>query len=386
MSRLPIPTRILWLRIINSVLSALVAFFAAQHLFQTLDVPPAYQALGLYFLFCCQMYWATVAHIANDGLAVALSVWFFAAVAAFAKEPNRATALHLALAASLGLLAKAYFLPLTIYAACLIAWRHLRALPLFAMAVALIALPWYVRNLALYHNWSGLMMASAGITTLQALRSLVQVDWGRAIPYMLRATLWTGNSSLTNFSVVTLNYLLALLAAGAVMYAADALRRRPVSMGERAVLGAILVYAAAVVYVVGNDVIFLHGASAGAAPWYTQVLLVPLLVFVLLGMSRIQRPGRWVAGVTALLWMYISIATYVIKLIPLYGGFSKGRNTLMETLQWYGASYREITSVLSTISLAPPAIIYLETAAVTGLAVALAIRLVLRIIRSREFG
>ena len=170
------------------------------------------------------------------------------------------------------------------------------------------------------------------------------------------------------------------------MYAADALRRRPVSMGERAVLGAILVYAAAVVYVVGNDVIFLHGASAGAAPWYTQVLLVPLLVFVLLGMSRIQRPGRWVAGVTALLWMYISIATYVIKLIPLYGGFSKGRNTLMETLQWYGASYREITSVLSTISLAPPAIIYLETAAVTGLAVALAIRLVLRIIRSREFG
>jgi hypothetical protein len=94
-------------------------------------------------------------------------------------------------------------------------------------------------------------------------------------------------------------------------------------------------------------------------------------------MIRMPRVGRPIAAATLLLWSYIGIATYLVKLIPLYGGYDKGRNTLRETLNWYISNGRDLTSVLSIISLAPPAAIYLETAAITGFAAAFAAGLAL---------
>lgn len=383
LSNASITVRILWLRIFGAVVSVLIAFFAAESLFRTLDLPAPDQLLCLFCVFACQMFWAVLAHIGNDSLALALSVWFFAACAAFAKRPNLAAALTLALATALGLLAKAYFLPLLLFAACLVAYQRVRMLPAFAATIALLAGPWYLRNLVLYRNLSGLLMTSAGTTSSQAVSSLTRVDWSRTIPYMLRATLWTGNNSFTSFSVVTLNCLLVLLAAGLAMYVLQAVRRAPVP-AEWAVLGAMAVYAAAVVYVVGNDVTLLHGASAGAAPWYTEVLLVPSLAIVFLGLGRTRRFGLPVMVAIAILWAYICVVTYLFKLIPLYGGHAQGRNTLRETIQWYLSHHQELTSMLSTISLAPPIMIYLETGAVAGLAVVIAARQVCRLVKENH--
>jgi hypothetical protein len=382
LSRASIPVRILRLRILIATVSVLGTFFAASLLFRTLALPSPYQALGVFCVFACQMYWATVAHIGNDGFSLPLTVWFFAETAAFSKQPGVGRALRLALVVSLGLLTKAYFLPLSIFAMGLVAYRYFRALPYFAAMIAVLAGPWYLRNLLLYRTLSGLMMTSTGVTTWQAILSLAQVDWSRSILYMLRATLWTGNYSFTSFSSNTLNCLLSLLAAGAVMYAVHAFRRRSPNAIEWTVLGGIAIYAAAVIYVVGNDVLFQHGTSAGAAPWYTIVLLVPALSIVLLGMSRTRRLGRLAAILTGLLSGYICIATYVVKLIPLYGGYPQGRTTLKETAAWYLSNHRELGSMLSTISLAPPAAIYLETGVVAALAIALLARLVSLIVEA----
>jgi hypothetical protein len=166
------------------------------------------------------------------------------------------------------------------------------------------------------------------------------------------------------------------------MYAVQSFRGRRPDAGEWAILGAVAVFGAAVIYVVGNDVIFLHGASAGASPWYTEPLLAPLLAIALSGMSRTRRFGRPVAIAVCLLWMYICVATYVAKLIPLYGGYSGGRSTLREILRWYASHGAELSSMLSTLCLAPPAMIYIETAVVTGLAIALGIRLAWAVHRS----
>jgi hypothetical protein len=73
--------------------------------------------------------------------------------------------------------------------------------------------------------------------------------------------------------------------------------------------------------------------------------------------------------------VYISIATYLVKLIPLYGGYTAGRSTLREILQWYVSSGAKFTNILSTISLAPPDIIFIETALETGVAITLGFRL-----------
>jgi hypothetical protein len=315
------------------------------------------------------MYWATTAHIASDGIALAISIWYFAALTAFWKQPGLPVAWGLGLATALGLLAKAYFLPLAALALALVAVKKLRALPAFAALPLALAGPWYARNLLLYRNLSGLLMSNAGISPRQVFTSLTKVDWTRTLPYTLRATLWTGNNSFTNFGTVTLNCLLMLLAAGLLLYAC---RPKPV---EWAVLAAIAILGASVIYVTGNDVLFQHGVSAGPAPWYSLPLLVPVLALSLLGMSRSPRIGHPLGIGTCLLSMYICIATYIAKLIPLYGGYTEGRSTLSGLLHWYATSGAELTGMLSTISLAPPALIYLETAVVTGLAITLAARL-----------
>jgi hypothetical protein len=364
-----LPERILWLRVFNAVVCVAGTFLAAGYLFRTLGLPEAWRALGIFCILACQMYWATTAHIASDGIALAISIWYFGTLAAFWKQPGSPMAWRLGLATALGLVAKAYFLPLTALALCLVGVKNIRTLPAFALFPLVLAGPWYTRNLLLYGNLSGLLMANAGISPRQVFTSLSKVDWTRTLPYMLRATLWTGNNSFTNFGTVTLNCLLVLLAAGVLLYA-----RRPKPV-EWAVLAAVATLCAAILYVAGNDVIFQHGTSAGPAPWYSLPLLVPVLALSLLGMSRSPRIGRPLGIATCLLWMYICIATYIAKLIPLYGGYSEGRTTLSGLLTWYATRTAELTSMLSTISLAPPTLIYLETAAVTGLAIALAVRL-----------
>ncbi len=380
LSRTSIAVRVLWLRVLASCLAALITFFAATSLFRTLGLSGSYQALALFCIFACQMYWATVAHVANDALGLPLTVWFAAACAAFSAQPRTTGAVWLALATSLGLLTKAYFLPLLALGAIVVAYRRVRALALFAGIVAVLAGPWYVRNAVVYHNWSGLLMTSGGVNSFS---SLAGVEWSRAIPYMLRATLWTGNNSFTSFSSVTLNSLLVLLAVGIVLYGVRAIRRGPAA-GEWSVLGFLAVLGAAVILVVGNDVVFLKGASAGAAPWYTIVLLAPALGIVFLGLSGFGRMGRLTAAAIALVWCYVCITTYAVKLIPLYGGYSKGRMTLKETLEWYVGSHHELMSILSTISLAPPLAIFFGTSVIVSLSIAITVRLVYRLTKLNE--
>jgi hypothetical protein len=295
------------------------------------------------------MFQATTAHISNDGIALALTLWFFGAIA------NRATPIRLALITALGLLTKAYFLPLAAFSACLLAWRTPRRLPAFAAIILAIAEPWYARNLFLYHNLSGLPMAA--VPPREALTALLKVDWLRTIPYMLRATLWTGNNSFTTFNAFTLNCFLLLIAIGFVLYLAS-------KAVDRALFAALAVYAAAVIYVVGNDVILLHGQSAGAAPWYTFPLFAPIV-----GLSLRSAPRPLAIGFV-LLSAWICIATYIVKLIPLYGGYPEGRSTLAGLWRWYTTQGPQLI-----FSLAPPTLIYLETGLVTTLIVTLAIRL-----------
>jgi len=372
---LPLPTRILWLRIINAILSAVVVFFAADSLYRSLGLPRPYRAMGVFFLFGCQMYWAATAHISSDGIAFALCVWFFAALADFACRPERSRTLRLAFVTAFGLLAKAYFLPLAAAAFAIVAWRRPRGLPIFAAPVALLAGPWYVRNILLYHSVTGLLMTNAGISSTSALSSLVRIDWTRTLPYMLRATLWTGNNSFVNFSKITLDAVLGLLAAGLLLYAFQIWRVRKVQPADLAVLIAAAAFSMSVIYVVGNDVPLLHGTSAGAAPWYTIPLLPPGLALALHGMSRARRLGHVLAVCLCAIWTYIAIATYVAKLIPLYGGFPAGKTTLSELFRWYCTQHGQLVTMLSTISLASPVLIFAGTAIVAVLAAVLAVRL-----------
>jgi hypothetical protein len=382
----PITRRILWLRLIGALAGGVATMFGARRLFGALGVcgadplvcgrPPGrpsagagpggpaqtrgsapHEAAALFCLIATQMYWATVGHVANDWLAIPLATWFFAELAG-TNTPR------LAIATALGLLAKAYFLPLAVCALAVVAWRRARTLPLFVAVVLAIAGPWYWRNLRLYGTLSATVESVAGVGLPQVWAAVPKVNWGRSILYMLRASLWTGNNSFTTFSAVTLNCMLLVLAAGLVL----AIRKR--TAAKTTVAGTAAVFGCAILYVTASDFVFRHGESAGASPWYLEVLLPPVLGLAFAGMSRAGRLGSALAAAAVLLWGYVSMAGYLVKLLPLYGGYQQGRMTLRQAFGWYSSDRGRMSDMLSTVSLAPPWLLYLETAVVCALAMA----------------
>ena len=86
-----------------------------------------------------------------------------------------------------------------------VAYQRIRPVPVFVAIPAALAEPWYVRNLLLYRNLSGLPMSYGRISPREVLAALIHVDWSRTLLYMLRATMWTGNNSFTSFDTAALN-------------------------------------------------------------------------------------------------------------------------------------------------------------------------------------
>jgi len=300
------------------------------------------------------MFWATIAHIGNDWLAVPLAVWLIVWALRCHRQPSFMSAVWLAVTLGLGLLCKAYFLvfvPLYLLAA--VVWLRKRALPTRAY-VALLAIPpilagpWYLRNLMLYGNLSGRVEETGGVTTTSALKSLASIPWLKSLPFMARGTFWLGNCSFTDFSVATMNLLLVLLAVGLVLY----IRHRRSAVGVF-LWAPVVLFAAAMVYVTGSAFVFTKGEIAVASPWYMQTVLAPLICLALLGCQWSGAFGRCIATAMVVLWGYIMAATYLAKLFPLYGGFSGGRSTLREIFRWYIADWPRTSDILSTTAMAP---------------------------------
>jgi len=121
--------------------------------------------------------------------------------------------------------------------------------------------------------------------------------------------------------------------------------------------------------------IFRHGATNVASPWYAQVLVTPLLGLCFLGIARSRRIGRWIAAALVALSGYVLIATYAVKLIPLYGGY-EGRTSLSALLGMGSNQFSALMDNLNLLSLAPVRVLFCLTALVTVLAV---VQIVLRV-------
>ena len=64
--------------------------------------------------------------------------------------------------------------------------------------VAIVAGPWYVRNLRFYGNVSGILLAErVGVGNL--LRTLPSLPWVKSLIEAAHGALWTGNNSFTSF-------------------------------------------------------------------------------------------------------------------------------------------------------------------------------------------
>src|SRR5579871_3028012 len=203
------------------------------------------------------MTWATIAHVANDWLAVPLSVWCLGLLVSYWKRPGRLGALWVGTVFALGLLTKSYFLavaPLAILV-CALRKRWMDTL-IVAGIVAGAAGPWYLRNLLCYGTISGMQEARAGIGLGAVIRALPSIDWARVAWASFRAALWTGNNSFTSFSSVTLSLIGICGLAGLVLWA----RSRHESF-EWIVCAYGMLYLAALVYIAAASWIYTQGES-----------------------------------------------------------------------------------------------------------------------------
>lgn len=203
----------------------------------------------------------------------------------------------------------------------------------FIMTLALSA-PWYIRNIVFYGTLSGTVEARAGVGVRQVMHSLALVPWTTSIPYMARASLWTGNNSFTTFSRTTLNVWLGMLLVSVYLYCYN-IRRYPIRAPEAAIVVMSGLYCLGLGYVTASSFFFTHGAAAGASPWYMQPLLAPVLCLAFLGLARAGVCGRIVAALTAALSVYLISATYLANLVPLYGGYHQPRSQVADLYTWY---------------------------------------------------
>jgi len=357
----PLTARLLILRVIAAITSVLLVYFGATALCRTLAMQERFINAALLTIFCSEMLYATTAHVSNDWLAVGLSACFLAALAEFMQKPERQSAVRAGAWLAAGLLTKAYFLPfafLALSVATILVWRRRASmkalLPAFVLVFA-FAGPWYTRNVALYGNISGTHEEFDGIGMRQALAAVPHIDWPATTGFLARSSLWTGNNSFTSFSRSTLNIVLALLFAA---LAAWAVQFKAIQAAERVTGAAIVLFSIAVGYATCAAFAHTKGEVAGASPWYTQVLLVPVLALAYLGMSRWRRLGTALAILTVALWSWILIATWTVKLFPMYSGAGTSPMRMRDLWNWYAHGAIVRAHDLSLVALVPAPLLY----------------------------
>jgi hypothetical protein len=343
-------------------------------------LPEPFAWTAAFLVLSTQMFYASVARIGNDWLAIPLGIALCLAAVETCERPQMRTVCALAAVLAVGLLTKAYFLGLVPLAAGLVVWQCLRGrLPvrtaaLGAVVVIAISGPWYWRNWILYGSLSATQQAAGGIGPEQVTPALGQFPWLRTAYLLARDSLWTGNNSFTTFSSATIHTMLALLVLAAVLW----LRSRPAA-AEQLLFAGSGVYLAGVLYAALVTFVYTRGGIATGA-WYTQPVLPALWCVLLAGLARSRTSGRVVACLVIVLWTYVISATYVAKLLPLYGGY-EGSARLGALLRWYGTG--SAGEILSTTSLAPASVLYALTAVVVAGAVALGMALGVAVARRR---
>ena len=380
-----ITVRVLVLRLFAAVFSTVLLYFGTTALCRALQMPERSANAALFTIFCSEMLYATIAHVANDWLAVGISALFLASLATFVRKPDRRSALTTALWLAAGLLTKAYFLGFALLAVAVTAvliWRGRTGVrTALAGVILLLALagPWYTRNLVLYKNVSGTYEQFAGIGMREALAAAPRINWAATAGFLARGSLWTGNNSFTSFSRTTLNIVLGLLF---LALAAWGLGRRVIQPAEQIVFAAILLFSAAVAYASCASFARTNGDVPGAGPWYTQVLLAPVIALAYLGMSRWKRFGPVLAGCTVAIWTWVLIATWTVKLFPLYSGAGAAPMRMGDVWNWYVHKAAAHVHDLSLLALAPASLLYLGLIISVTLSIVLGIAVIRGLISS----
>jgi hypothetical protein len=269
LARVPLPVRVAILRIFAAVVGSLLLLSGAGRLLSQLGVADPYKAIALFCLCSSQMAWATIAHVANDWLALPAAVWILVALNLLGSSPSARSAAIAAFALAGGLLTKAYFLAFVPLLAGLCAWqRRWRELAIASLVLCVLAGPWYARNLVQYGVLTGTQESRSGIDLPAVLRAAPTLNWPAVTWSSVRNAVWTGNNTFLTFSANTLTLMIGTTLVALLLWAVSRHTRT-----EWIALCYCLLFVLALGYVTVVSHIYTHGDANGPSPWYPQVLL-----------------------------------------------------------------------------------------------------------------
>ncbi len=357
LSNLVLPARILLLRLVGTLAATACMFFALGRLSDAVNVTGVFRTACLAVIFEGQMLWASVAHVGNDVFAIPLTIWFLGWLLVTTRDSNRRNVFLLSALFAAGLLAKAYFLAFAPLMLVFVIWLALSRRISWSVAaiglglVSCFVLPWYLRNLVLYKSFSGTQQSVAGVGFRAAIDAFPHIRWFRSLSDFALWSLWTGNWSFLSFSKSTLWTELLLLSGAFTAYV---VHMRRIAQTQWWLLAGCISFGCGLVYQTCVTWVHTGGESTHPEPWYGQGVLAVGIVLCFRGLSLSSWAGRITAGALLIISGWIAVMTYLAKLLPYYGA-SVTRSNFKTLWAWWRA---HPTQDLSTVTLAPPAVIY----------------------------
>lgn len=311
-------TQIFVLRLVSYLLALVGVFFAWRAATSSGSIADRRAAVNGFLLYpiMLPMFFPEFARIGNDSLCLmlaGLAAYFLARQ--LADERGIAWAAALGTSLGLGLLTKAFFLPITFAVTVFLllrAWRgtvdgHWRRLQLrnavIALAIALfVGGGWYVYDaLANGVLIGGDDAVSGTLGALSRYFSLFSVLRGFVV--IVITWIWAGTWSLARLSLPLYLPLLLLLA---IVIGAFVGRLRRSSLEDPAWLPVVLfaVFGCGLLYHI--IVVVAHGGDGGTAGWYLHILMPWTAPALGLGLEPLLRQG-WSRAIVAALAVYAAL-------------------------------------------------------------------------------
>jgi hypothetical protein len=379
--RVALLSRVFLLRTVLSVLTIVMLWIGTRRFAAQLGLEGPPEAAFLLVVFCCQMFYAATCRIGNDALAVPWLVWFLLAAIESFQSPGWKRTAKAAILMAAGLLIKSsllVFVPLVFAAPAVLFFRRkvnldgaARHAALSAGIIGSLAGPWYGRNIVLYNNLTATDETS-GMGLREYLQAAAALPWRKSLGDLIHGAVWTGNNSFVTFSRSTVDAILALLAVALVLYALRARR----TFAESISIAAIGLYGMVLILITLAFFQNSGGLAMAAMPWYVPVIFAPVLALGFVGLQRWRQAGRWIAIATVGAWTYVAAASWIVKLVPLYGGLEDTHGHAGQLWNWYLHGWVQRDSVLSNLCPVPLPLLYVLLAIVIATLAVASVRVV----------
>lgn len=326
---LPLPERLLALRLVGVLLASLIVpltFGAARA--ATGSVPAATAAAAL--VAAMPLPAMTAARVGNDALSMVLFAALLWVLARAAPQSGFRHALAAGLLLGLGLLTKAYFLTAVPALAMVYLWRVLprrsrrtaavQAALVFATA-GLLSFWWYWRNYRWTGSWSGLQQTAGQSSSIaELLEQALHVDWPRFAEISFRTHLWIGHWSFLQLRSWMYSVFAVLYALAGLGLLLPWLRRRP--QNARGLGAAVLLCGWFWLGLAYHEVTFARLGLSSSAGWYAVAVVSAEAVLLAAGWSALEGGRLRLLAVAAALFALLDLYATNWLLIPYYTGLT----------------------------------------------------------------